>query len=45
MLMQVKLLRFLTGLFLVFASTAHAVHPLLSDDTGMQGVGVTFRFK
>lgn len=39
MLMQVKLLGFLSGLFLVFASTAHAAHPLVSDDTGTQGVG------
>lgn len=37
--MQVKLLGVLTGFFLVFASTAHAAHPLVSDDTGTQGVG------
>ena len=39
MLMQAKLLGVLTGFFLVFASTAHAAHPLVSDDTGTQGVG------
>lgn len=39
MLMQVKLLGVLSGFFLVFASTAHAAHPLVSDDTGTQGVG------
>jgi hypothetical protein len=37
--MQVKLLGVLSGFFLVFASTAHAAHPLVSDDTGTQGVG------
>lgn len=39
MLMQIKLLGFLSGFFLVFASTAHAAHPLVSDDTVTQGVG------